>query len=88
VHVPELLGGVRIDPITAEAAYEVKLDTTRARNDRLVDLLRRYTTRRSFREGAAAPGHPGGSGGGEATRSFSTTLNFDKLNVVDYESSD
>jgi hypothetical protein len=86
VHVPELLGGVRIDPITAEGAYEVKLDTTRARNDRLVDLLRRYTSRRSFREGAAAPGHPGGAG--EATRSFSTTLNFDKLNVVDYESSD
>jgi glutamate--cysteine ligase catalytic subunit len=86
VHVPELLGGVRIDPITAEAAYEVKLDTTRARNDRLVDLLRRYTSRRSFRESFVTSS--AAAGGSDLNRSFSTTLNFDKLNVLDYESSD
>jgi hypothetical protein len=73
-HVPELLGGVKIDPITAEAAYEVKLDSTRARNDRLVELLRRYTTRKSFRE----------SSGDNLNGSF-MRMNFDKFNVLDYE---
>jgi hypothetical protein len=76
-HVPELLGGVNIDPITAEAAYEVKLDSTRARNDRLVELLRRYTTRKSFRESS-------GSGGDNLNGSF-RAMNFDKFNVVEYE---
>jgi hypothetical protein len=73
-----LLGGVRIDPITAEAAYEVKLDTTRARNDRIVDLLRRYTSRKSFRGSVTAWGM-------SDWNRASTTLNFDKFNVKDLE---
>lgn len=76
VHIPELLGGVHIDPISAEAAYEVKLDSTRAQNDRLVELLRRYTSRKSFRES--------GSGNGFSPAS-KTYMNFDKFNVMEYE---
>ena len=48
LHVPELLGDVRIDPITAEGAYDVKLDSDRVRNDRILQLLKRYTHRKSF----------------------------------------
>ncbi|GKY95326.1 hypothetical protein MPSEU_000494400 [Mayamaea pseudoterrestris] len=48
LHVPELLGKVRIDPITTEGAYEVKLESSRAQNDRVLHLLKRYTSRRSF----------------------------------------
>lgn len=48
LHVPELLGELRIDPITAEGAYETKLDSTRVQNEQLLGLLRRYTSRRAF----------------------------------------
>ena len=48
LHVPELLGNVKIDPIGPDQAYETKLDSTRIQNDRLVDLLQRYTSRKSF----------------------------------------
>jgi glutamate--cysteine ligase catalytic subunit len=48
-HIPELLGNVFIDPITAEGAYEVKLDSKRAHNERILELLKRYKTRGSFR---------------------------------------
>jgi hypothetical protein len=46
--VPELLGNVKIDPITTEGAYETKLDSTLIQNERLLGLLRRYTHRQSF----------------------------------------
>jgi glutamate--cysteine ligase catalytic subunit len=48
LHIPELLGNVMIDPITADGAYETKLDSTRVQNDQLLGLLRRYTSRKSF----------------------------------------
>lgn len=48
LEVPELLGKIKIQPITPEGAYEVKLDTSRVQNDRLLGLLRRYTSRQSF----------------------------------------
>jgi hypothetical protein len=50
IHVPELLGKVHIDPITAENAYETKLDSGRVKNERLLGLLQRYTNRHSFSE--------------------------------------
>lgn len=45
VHVPELLGDVTVDPVTAEGAYEVLLDSKRAQNERILELLQRYKTR-------------------------------------------
>lgn len=49
LHVPELLGNdIFIDPITAEGAYEVKLDSHGVQNDRLLALLRRYSNRQAF----------------------------------------
>eukprot|EP00522_Entomoneis_paludosa_P000635 CAMPEP_0172473156 /NCGR_PEP_ID=MMETSP1065-20121228/68711_1 /TAXON_ID=265537 /ORGANISM="Amphiprora paludosa, Strain CCMP125" /LENGTH=961 /DNA_ID=CAMNT_0013231325 /DNA_START=177 /DNA_END=3062 /DNA_ORIENTATION=+ len=48
LHVPELLGNVHIDPITPEGAYDAKLGSNRARNDQVLELLRRYTGRRAF----------------------------------------
>lgn len=47
LHVPELLGSTKILPITKEGAYEVKLDSGRVQNDRLLGLLQRYTSRKS-----------------------------------------
>jgi len=48
VHVPELLGDVRIRPISPEGAYDVKLDSKRVQNEQILQLLRRYTGRKSF----------------------------------------
>lgn len=48
LHIPEMLGDITIDPITADGAYETKLDSTRVQNDQLLGLLRRYTGRKSF----------------------------------------
>jgi len=48
LHVPELLGDVRIDPVTTEGAYEVKLDSKRAQNERILELLGRYQKRKAF----------------------------------------
>lgn len=48
LHVPELLGDVKIEPITTEGAYEVKLQSGRAHNTRVLELLQRYTRRSSF----------------------------------------
>jgi glutamate--cysteine ligase catalytic subunit len=53
LHVPELLGSVHIDPITTEGAYDVKLDSKRVQNEQLLQLLRRYTNRKSFSESHA-----------------------------------
>jgi glutamate--cysteine ligase catalytic subunit len=50
VHVPELLGDVVIDRVTPEGAYQVKLDSTRLQNERLLGLLHRYTNRTSVFE--------------------------------------
>jgi len=47
VHIPELLGDVTIQPVTTQGAYEVKLDSKRAQNERIVELLQRYKTRSS-----------------------------------------
>jgi len=51
IQVPELLGNVTIDKITAEGAYETKLDSKRVKNDRILQLLSRYQNRESFSEG-------------------------------------
>lgn len=48
LHVPELLGDVRIKPISPEGAYDVKLDSKRVQNEQILQLLRRYTGRKSF----------------------------------------
>lgn len=47
IHIPELLGDYKIAPITTEGAYQVKLDSTRLQNERLLGLLNRYTNRTS-----------------------------------------
>jgi len=52
LHVPELLGRFKIEPISPDGAYEVKLDSSRVQNERLVGLLRRYTRRQSFSAGS------------------------------------
>lgn len=50
LHVPELLGDVQIRPISPEGAYDVKLDSKRVQNEHILQLLRRYTGRKSFSE--------------------------------------
>ena len=50
LHVPELLGEFKIDAITKDGAYDVKLDSKRVQNDRILELLQRYTNRKSFSE--------------------------------------
>ena len=47
LHVPELLGDVRIKEITIDGAYQTKLDSRRVTNDRIVELLQRYKKRQS-----------------------------------------
>ena len=48
VHIPELLGDLVFDEISAEGAYEVKLDSQKVQNDRILHLLQRYSSRKSF----------------------------------------
>jgi DNA-binding ferritin-like protein (Dps family) len=47
LHVPELLGDVIIEEITTDGAYQIKLDSRRVTNQRIVELLQRYTRRQS-----------------------------------------
>jgi hypothetical protein len=47
LHVPELLGDAKFRPITTDGAYQTKLDSKRVTNQRIVELLQRYTKRRS-----------------------------------------
>lgn len=47
LHVPELLGDVTIELITTEGAYDTKLDSRRVQNQRILQLLQRYTQRKS-----------------------------------------
>jgi len=45
---PELLGDITIEELTMEGAYDVKLDSKRIHsNEQLIDLVQRYTKRRS-----------------------------------------
>lgn len=48
LHIPELLGDFKIEPITEEGAYDAKLDSRRVQNDRVLQLLQRYTNREAF----------------------------------------
>jgi len=48
LHIPELLGDVVIDPVTTAGAYDVKLESKRVQNHRILELLRRYSSRKSF----------------------------------------
>jgi glutamate--cysteine ligase catalytic subunit len=48
LHVPELLGDMKIKPVTTEGAYDAKLESIRAQNDVVLELLRRYTSRKAF----------------------------------------
>lgn len=50
LHVPELLGEFKIEPISQDGAYDVKLDSKRVQNERVLQLLQRYTHRKSFYE--------------------------------------
>lgn len=45
LHVPELLGDIMIEEITTDGAYDVKLDSKRVQNKRVLELLQRYTQR-------------------------------------------
>jgi len=45
-HVPELLGDIKIKPIAASGAYTSKMDSRRANNAQIVDLLARYAERK------------------------------------------
>ena len=47
-HEPELLGAFEISPILKESAYDVKLDSKRVNNNHILELLRRYSNRKSF----------------------------------------
>ena len=47
-HVPELLGDAKFRPISTDGAYQTKLDSKRVTNQRIVELLQRYTKRRSL----------------------------------------
>jgi len=47
LHVPELLGDYHIKPIKLEGAWDVKLDKTRVQDNHILELLRRYTSRKS-----------------------------------------
>lgn len=48
LHVPELLDNIRIKEVSAEGAYETKLETGRVQNEQLIGLLRRYANRKAF----------------------------------------
>lgn len=48
LHVPELLGDVKIKLVTTEGAYDAKLESIRAQNDVVLELLKRYTSRKAF----------------------------------------
>lgn len=48
LHVPEILGDVHIKEITTDGAYQTKLDSKRVTNQRIVELLQRYTKRQSY----------------------------------------
>ena len=48
LHVPELLGDFKIDPITQDGAYDAKLDSKRVQNKTILQLLNRYTNRQAF----------------------------------------
>ena len=56
VHIPEMQGDVKIDPVTVEGAYEIKLDSKRAQNEHVLELLTRYKTRDSFQSSAPTAG--------------------------------
>lgn len=45
LHIPELLGDITIEEITTSCAYDVKLDSKRVQNKRVLELLQRYTQR-------------------------------------------
>ena len=47
-HVPELLGDLKIEPLTTASAYDKKLESKRVQNEDLLGLLRRYTNRKAF----------------------------------------
>ena len=48
LHVPELLGEFKIDPISQDGAYDAKLDSKRVQNEHVLELLQRYTHRKPF----------------------------------------
>mmetsp|Transcript_13467 Transcript_13467/g.19270 ORF Transcript_13467/g.19270 Transcript_13467/m.19270 type:complete len:967 (+) Transcript_13467:80-2980(+) len=47
-HEPELLGDMKINRIKKDDAYDVKLDAGKVQNEDLLNLLRRYSNRKSF----------------------------------------
>lgn len=66
-HEAELLGDLKIKPITAAGAYDVKLESTAVhnQNEELLSLLRRYTERKAF-----APDGNNGAEGAERRSSL------------------
>jgi len=49
LHAPELLGDMKIKEITTENAYDIKLDSRRAHNSQILDLLQTYRHRKPFK---------------------------------------
>lgn len=49
LHVPELLGDMKIKPVTTEDAFDVKLESRRAQNSKILDLLQTYRNRKPFK---------------------------------------
>ena len=49
LHVPELLGDIKIKPVTTEDAFDVKLESRRAQNSKILDLLQTYRNRKPFK---------------------------------------
>lgn len=47
-HEEDLLGDFKINPLSTNGAYDVKLEGKKAKNDDLFQLLSRYTNRQSF----------------------------------------
>ena len=52
-HEPTLLGELKFEPIATAGAYDVKLGSKRVQSEDLLELLRRYTNRKSFKDKGA-----------------------------------
>ncbi len=47
---PDLLGDIKIRPISAADAYTRKLESKRVNNEQILSLLKRYSERKTFAE--------------------------------------
>jgi len=52
---PEMLGDVKIKPISAADAYVKKLDSKRVNNGQIISLLERYASRKRDSKSSCTP---------------------------------